>query len=178
VSKDFQLRNSRSAQIVVDVERHAAGWKRSVRIAVKLRRAALATLQHAGVTLADPVMLCVSLADDAAVRAANRHWRAKDKPTNVLSFPAVSPDKLSKAPFVGDVILALETVEAEAAEQNKTLVDHATHLVVHGVLHLLGFDHITVTDAEQMEQLERRVLATLGISDPYAATEPEETRAR
>jgi probable rRNA maturation factor len=167
---------------MVDVERHVAGWKRYPRLTLALRRAAISAVREAGVNLADQVMLSVSLADDVAVRAANRNWRAKDKPTNVLSFPAVVPAGLAQAPFLGqmflgDVILALETVEAEAVEQEKSLVDHATHLVVHGVLHLLGFDHMTASDAERMEETERRVLATLGISDPYAGTEPEETSA-
>jgi probable rRNA maturation factor len=167
----------RPARVVVDVERHAAGWKMHPRIGVSLRRAVVAAIHGSQVGVAAQVMLSISLADDAAVRAANRNWRAKDKPTNVLSFPAVSPAKLAQAPFLGDVILALETIEAEAREQEKTLVDHATHLVVHGVLHLLGFDHTTASDAERMEETERRVLATLGISDPYAGTEPEETSA-
>jgi probable rRNA maturation factor len=168
---------ARPARILVDVERHAAGWKRYPRIGAGLRRAAIAAAEHAHVDVANGATVSISLADDAAVRAANRNWRAKDKPTNVLSFPAVAPEKLAKSPFVGDVILALETVETEAAEQEKSLVDHATHLVVHGVLHLLGFDHLTASDAERMEETERRVLATLGISDPYAGTEPEETSA-
>jgi probable rRNA maturation factor len=172
----------RAARILVDVERHAVGWKRHPRIAIALRRAAVAAVRGAELTVAEEVMLSVSLADDATVRAANRNWRAKDKPTNVLSFPAVVPDKVAGAPFtgpvfLGDVILALETVETEALEQEKSLVDHATHMVVHGVLHLLGFDHMTASDAERMEETERRVLATLGISDPYAGTEPEETSA-
>ncbi len=158
------------------------GWKRHPRIAIALRRAAVAAVRGKETAVADHVMLSVSLADDAAVRAANRDWRARDKPTNVLSFPALAPDKLAggglNGPiFLGDVILALETVEAEATEQDKSLVDHATHLIVHGVLHLLGFDHTTPQEAERMEETERRVLATLGISDPYAGTEPEETSA-
>jgi probable rRNA maturation factor len=108
--------------------------------------------------------LTVALADDKAVRALNRRDRGKDRPTNVLSYP--SGDRA----FLGDIVLARQTVWREAKAQKKSPADHMTHLVVHGVLHLLGHDHETSdADAERMEALERRVLATLGIADPYVA---------
>ncbi len=108
--------------------------------------------------------LTVALADDKRVRALNKRDRRKDKPTNVLSYP--SGERL----FLGDVVLARQTVLREAREQKKTPADHLVHLVVHGTLHLLGYNHETgPADAERMEGLERRVLAKLGIADPYVA---------
>ncbi len=108
--------------------------------------------------------LTVALADDKRMRALNKRHRKKDTPTNVLSYP--SGEKL----FLGDVVLARQTVWREARAQNKTPADHLVHLVVHGTLHLLGYDHETAAaDAERMEARERRVLAKLGIADPYVA---------
>lgn len=125
--------------------------------------------------------LTVVLADDAVVRDLNRTWRGKDKPTNVLSFP-LAEDPVTSGPgfpiLLGDVVLALETVAAEAREQRKPLPDHVAHLVVHGVLHLLGHTHDDDDDASVMEAIERSVLSTLGIPDPYAgerASAPDET---
>ena len=107
--------------------------------------------------------LTVALADDKAVRALNARDRKKDKPTNVLSYPS------GETAFLGDMILARQTVWREARAQKKSPADHVTHLVVHGTLHLLGYDHETGdADAECMEALERRILARLGIADPYA----------
>lgn len=110
----------------------------------------------------------VALADDAQIRELNRHWRGKDSATNVLSFPAPGqqPDG---ARFLGDIILAFETVEREAAEEAKPLAHHVAHLAVHGTLHLLGYDHENDSDAEVMERRERDILARLGIPDPYAS---------
>jgi len=108
------------------------------------------------------------LSDDRTVRELNRQWRKIDKPTNVLSFPAAEPTALARAPLLGDIVLAYETTAREAAAQKKSLADHGTHLVVHGFLHLLGHDHILAQQAEVMEALETRILARLGIADPYA----------
>jgi probable rRNA maturation factor len=106
----------------------------------------------------------VLLTDDATVRDLNARFRAKDRPTNVLSFPAPETAR----PHLGDLVLALGVCVAEAAEQGKTVGDHLSHLVVHGVLHLLGHDHEDETEAEAMEARERAILATLGVADPYA----------
>jgi len=115
--------------------------------------------------------LSVVLADDDTVRALNRDWRGKDAPTNVLSFAALDDDEapvVEGAPLLlGDVILAWETVAAEAQAQHKPLTEHLAHLVIHGVLHLIGFDHEDEDEAVEMETLETRLLATLGIADPY-----------
>ncbi|MDB5452372.1 MAG: ybeY [Caulobacteraceae bacterium] len=106
----------------------------------------------------------VLLTNDAEVRALNARFRNKDQPTNVLSFPAPA----NPAGHLGDVCLAFETCQREAAEQGKTLAAHLQHLVAHGVLHLVGYDHDVDADAEIMEALERRILAALGVADPYA----------
>jgi probable rRNA maturation factor len=114
------------------------------------------------------------LADDEAVRDLNARFREQDKPTNVLSFPApANPEH-----FLGDVALAYGVCAREAAEQGKPLAHHLQHLVIHGVLHLLGYDHIGDDEAEVMEGLERNVLAGLGVPDPYAAGEGEHDRSR
>nr|WP_245593605.1 rRNA maturation RNase YbeY [Azospirillum halopraeferens] len=139
-------------------------------------RAALAAL--AGAQYDDgPAELSVVLADDALVHRLNREYRGKDKPTNVLSFAlteAEGPDPDPAAPtLLGDVVLARETVEREAAAQGKSAADHLVHLVVHGTLHLLGYDHEEDAQAEAMERLEVTVLAGLGIADPYASDSPD-----
>jgi probable rRNA maturation factor len=152
----------------VAIARDASGWRAIARLDGLVRRAALAALAGDGADLRDDVEISILLADDETVRDLNAQWRGKDKPTNVLSFPAASPDLLHEARTLGDVVLACETVFAEAMRENKTPADHLTHLVVHGVLHLLGHDHETEDEAEEMEALERAVLATLGVADPYA----------
>lgn len=106
----------------------------------------------------------VLLTDDATVRDLNARFRGKDRPTNVLSFPAPETAR----PHLGDLVLASGVCVAEAAEQGKTVADHLSHLVVHGVLHLLGHDHEDDVEAEAMEARERAVLAILGVADPYA----------
>ena len=120
--------------------------------------------------------LCVSLlfTSDAEVRVLNREWRAKDKPTNVLSFPMIErPDLLVLAPdgppeLLGDIALAFETCAREAAEKGVSLADHAAHLIVHGLLHLAGYDHETSTeDAAAMEAIEIKALAIMDIANPY-----------
>jgi probable rRNA maturation factor len=99
--------------------------------------------------------------------ALNAGWRGKDKSTNVLSFPAFPAGGKALPPMLGDVVLASETVAAEAMNEGKPLADHLTHLIVHGVLHLIGYDHEIDAEAEMMEQAERRILASLAIPDPY-----------
>ena len=95
-------------------------------------------------------------------------WRGKDKATNVLSFPMAEPAELADAPMLGDIVLAHGICAAEAAEKGIAIEAHAAHLVVHGTLHLLGYDHETSdADAEAMEEAERRALASIGVADPY-----------
>ena len=113
----------------------------------------------------------VVLADDRFVQGLNLEYREKDKPTNVLSFPQTETSALQDmsgiVPF-GDIIIAYETVKNEADEQNKSFIDHFTHLLVHGTLHLLGYDHQIENEAEQMESLEIEILKQMGIENPYS----------
>ena len=112
------------------------------------------------------VSLC--LADDAALRALNLRWRGVDKPTNVLSFPSAPPGPLGNPTALGDIALAYETLAREAEDLGVPLADHYRHLLAHGFLHLIGYDHQTDPEAERMEALETRILARFGASDPYA----------
>lgn len=124
-------------------------------------------LKQSKAKVAGVAEVSVVLTDDAEQRELNHQWRGFDKSTNVLSFPQIEPF----APVVGllgDITLARETVEKEAEEMGITLEAHFSHLVVHGFLHLLGYDHIEEDEATEMESLETRILATLGIADPYA----------
>lgn len=117
--------------------------------------------------------IAVMLVDDEAMRGLNRQWRGQDKPTNVLSFPAAPIPGTPGAAHLGDIAVAFETTAREAAAEEKTLAQHLAHLTVHGYLHLLGYDHENVKDAEAMERTETAILARLGIPDPYAARATE-----
>jgi probable rRNA maturation factor len=110
--------------------------------------------------------LSIVLLDDAGQQKLNRKWRGIDKPTNVLSFPQIEPFG-PVAGLLGDIVLARETLEREAAALEITFAHHFTHLVVHGFLHILGYDHLEDAEAAQMESLETRILAPLGVPDPY-----------
>ncbi|MDH0288078.1 rRNA maturation RNase YbeY [Pseudomonas sp. GD04087] len=115
--------------------------------------------------------LTIRLVDEAEGRELNKTWRHKDYATNVLSFPADVPDELLDIPLLGDLVICAPVVTREAAEQGKSVQAHWAHLVIHGCLHLLGYDHIDDVEAEDMEGLERELLAELGHPDPYAADE-------
>ena len=115
--------------------------------------------------------IAVMLTDDAGIRTLNKNWRGIDKPTNVLSFRALQPERTpdDDAPrMLGDIAIAYETVRSEADTEHKPFDHHLSHLAVHGFLHLIGYDHEKDDDAEIMESLERDILAQLGIPDPYA----------
>jgi probable rRNA maturation factor len=146
---------------MIDVEIEAEAWREALAdaevLTVRAAEAALDAADRKGEVV-------VLLTDDEAVRDLNTRFRGKDQPTNVLSFPA--PDNPQGT--LGDIALAYETCAREAAEQGKTLAAHLQHLVAHGVLHLVGYEHDVDADAEIMEALERRVLAALGVADPYA----------
>jgi probable rRNA maturation factor len=122
---------------------------------------------------------CLLLSDDERIRALNNTFRGRDEPTDVLSFPSAGEDVLAAAgadappSLLGDIIIAFETTAAEAAAAGKSLGTHLRHLVVHGVLHLLGYDHVIDADAVEMEALEVRVLARLGIADPYTTADED-----
>jgi probable rRNA maturation factor len=147
-----------------DPEGDLAPWRGLVSAAIA------AAVEVAELDVPDEAELSVVLTDDAAIRILNRDHRGKDKPTNVLSFPGFSPDE-DPVPLLGDIVVAQETVAREAAEEGKSIADHFSHLIVHGMLHLFGYDHETEADAEIMEDEERRILAALGIADPYAESD-------
>lgn len=152
-------------------------------LADKAARAALALTPYAGlVTAPAAVEIAVKLSHDAEVHRLNEQWRGKDKPTNILSFPMIQPDLLEMVigadgnaddgeTQLGDMILALETCTREAEEKGISLSDHVTHLIVHGTLHLVGYDHLEDDEATGMEAMETRALETLGLADPYGDRE-------
>lgn len=155
----------------------APEWVAALPEAEALARDAAEAALAAAVPGIGPAGIAVVLADDALVRSLNRDWRGKDAATNVLSFPAAEIVAGARPPAppdgmpleLGDVVLARETCVAEATAQRKPLAHHVNHLIVHGVLHLLGYDHAADDEAARMEGLETRVLASLGVPDPYAA---------
>lgn len=149
---------------MIEIEVEAEAWTGAVPDAeAVVDRAAKAAL---GAVEGDIVVL---LTDDESVRELNARFRDKGRPTNVLSFPA--PD--NAAPHLGDIVLAYGVCAAEAETQGKTLADHLSHLVVHGVLHLLGRDHEDDGEAEEMEAEEREILAQIGVADPYASEQQD-----
>ena len=150
----------------IDISAEATGWEKIPGMEACVRRAAEAAMLDGE---APPSEISVVLSDDEHIRELNRHHRGMDKPTNVLSFPAARMKTPAGTPrFLGDIVLAFETCEREAADETKPLENHVAHLVVHGVLHLLGYDHEDDEEAEMMEARERQILAKLGIPDPYA----------
>jgi len=149
----------------------AGAWDELVR---KAAEAAIAESAFPQLTTSDrPIELSVRLTGDDQVRALNSAWRGRDKPTNVLSFPMLAQDDLREANvagpelLLGDIIVARGVCEAEAANKGVSVEHHATHLLVHGTLHLLGYDHHDDAEAEDMEAREIRALDRLGISNPY-----------
>jgi len=159
--------------ITIDVIERAPAWRRALPKAPALCRvAARAALARAAGKLG-AAELAIVLADDALVAALNRDYRGISKPTNVLSFASAAPaPRGTSLRLLGDVVLAYGTIAREARAQGKTLADHLAHLVVHGVLHLLGFDHERAGEARRMEALEVAILDELGVADPYRAREP------
>jgi len=155
-------------RIDIDIRIAAAGWRKALNNpAAAIRKAARAALA-AELPAGSATGLCILLTDDVEMRKLNAGWRAKDKPTNVLSFPAESAvDPAAPPDYLGDVALGLTTCKHEAVQQGKTVADHVMHLTVHGVLHLLGYDHMTREEADAMEPREVQILAGLGIADPY-----------
>lgn len=155
----------------VTVALRCAAWAealpRAERFAARVVRAVLADPR---VGVRRPAMVSVVLADDPFVRRLNRDHRGKDMPTNVLSFPIDGPAKVEDRPILlGDVVLAYRTIRREARAEGKRLDRHAAHLLVHGTLHLLGYDHLRARAARVMEGHEARILRRLGVPDPYRA---------
>lgn len=149
----------------IAVIRNAEGWPDHFNALAE--KAVLAALAGAKAKMKGAAEISVLLTDDAEQRELNAQWRGKDSATNVLSFPQIEPFGPVLG-LLGDITLARETLEREAIELDKSLDDHFTHLMVHGFLHILGYDHIEEDEAQQMESLETQILAGLGIDDPYA----------
>jgi probable rRNA maturation factor len=161
-------------EIIISIE--AGPWAEKIAgVEERCQRVAAIALSTGAALLEDLPLeraeLSLVLADDAMVQELNRQYRGQDKPTNVLSFAALddedAPEPEDGPLLLGDVIIAYETTAAEAEAEGKSLSDHLSHLVVHGVLHLLGFDHLEEDEAEEMEGLESSILGMLGIADPY-----------
>jgi probable rRNA maturation factor len=150
----------------------AEGWQNEPDAEAVIQRAIAAAAAASGAEAGD-AELAVMLTDDEGIRALNKDFRGIDQPTNVLSFPAPEiGGRADRAPRpLGDIAIAYETVRREADDERKPFADHLSHLAVHGFLHLIGYDHETDDDADEMEALETEVLAQLGIPDPYAERE-------
>jgi probable rRNA maturation factor len=152
----------------------ADGWQSQPDAEAVIHRAIAAAAEMAGTDVGD-AELAIMLTDDAGIRTLNLNWRGIDKPTNVLSFPALQPTGAGApddAPrMLGDIAIAFETTRREADDEQKPFDHHLSHLAVHGFLHLIGYDHENDDDAEAMESLETEILAQLGIPDPYADRE-------
>jgi probable rRNA maturation factor len=122
-------------------------------------------MRQSGVTLREGAELSILLCDDAFIQNLNCKWRGKDKPTNVLSFESGEP--VESAFILGDIVIAFETVQREALDEGKSFRNHVAHLLAHGFLHLIGYDHQDEDEAAEMETMERQILAEIGIADPY-----------
>jgi probable rRNA maturation factor len=155
-------------KLSVDINAASALWRKLPRARALARETLAACAAESGFAARDRAEVSVLLTSDAEVRALNARFRGQDKPTNVLSFPAAASGQLAESPTLGDIALAFETLAREAEDSGVPLADHYRHLVAHGFLHLIGYDHQTDEEAERMEALERRVLARLGVADPYA----------
>ena len=160
---------------MIGVETDVSGeWDSRIDWPALARSAVHSAVAHSRHRALSDSEVSVKFASDEEVRELNRTWRGKDKATNVLSFPMAGEDELDSAQLLGDVVLAHGICAAEAADKGVAIEAHAAHLLVHGTLHLLGYDHETSdADAEEMEGVERRALAALGISDPYRVTEDQ-----
>jgi probable rRNA maturation factor len=169
---DSKRRDSGARQLDIALSIERPLWDKVADVAAVVETAAEAAF--AAVPDAPAIAeVSIALIDDAAIREFNRAYRGKDQPTNVLSFPA-PPMNIPGAPvLLGDIAVAYQTTAAEAEAEAKSIADHLSHLIVHGVLHLLDYDHIEPEDAELMEAAERDILATLGIADPYAARDAD-----
>jgi probable rRNA maturation factor len=164
-----QARRARGAAPSIDIIVGSPMWQAQRAARALLRQAIRAAAAMAAVRGGE---LAVVLVDDAAMRALNRRWRGKDKPTNVLSFPSGASCRTPVKPL-GDIVIAFETAAREALAGEVPLPHHLAHLAVHGFLHLVGYDHETDPEAQAMEALETAVLARLGVPDPYAKRDVE-----
>jgi probable rRNA maturation factor len=170
MSPSARRRFTRKPVIEIDIVRESRLWEDQPESDEMIRRA---IAEAAAKISASAGELAVVLTDDSRIRALNRAWRGIDKPTNVLSFPSTERGKSAPSGLLGDIVIAYETTAREADAQELHFLHHLAHLTVHGFLHLRGYDHEADDDAEEMERLERAVLARLHIADPYAARDRE-----
>ncbi len=154
---------------LIDITVECDGWPDEQALFPWVEAAISAAINTGSLKLAPGSELSILLTNDEKMRELNGRWRNVDKPTNVLSFPGreITPDEVG-GPVLGDILLAFETVNEEAELENKPFKHHFSHLIVHGFFHLFGYDHESEEEAVVMEALEGSVLASLGISDPYA----------
>ncbi|KZM50819.1 rRNA maturation RNase YbeY [Labrenzia sp. OB1] len=153
--------------LVTDLAIEAGEWPGEAVLFQMAGRAISAAFAEAGLQVSENSEVSLLFTDDAGIRKLNAKWRDKDKATNVLSFPAGEPDGDIYGPLLGDIVFGYETVFREAEELGIEFGDHLSHLIVHGLLHLFDYDHQDNEEAELMESLEKAILASLGIDDPY-----------
>jgi probable rRNA maturation factor len=171
------MKRTAVAGLKIDVLVDSENWKNASAAKGVVRRA----LKQAATSLSTRTAeLAIVLTDDAAMRGLNRNWRGVDAPTNVLSFATKNPGNQldeQRGCHLGDIVLAYETIECEAHREGKPFDHHLAHLVVHGFLHLLGYDHGSDAQARRMEAMERAILRDLAVPDPYRATHTTAGRA-
>ena len=169
----LSLMPNKSAEISIDIAVHSDRWENIEAFEVLAQETSRTVItwleEYESIIFPQlPMELSVLLTDDASIKEINSEWRKQNKATNVLSFPTkelkVGDTPL---PLLGDIIFAYETILRESEELTKSFEEHLTHLFIHGFLHLLGYDHINDTDAEQMERIETGILTSIGLSDPY-----------
>jgi probable rRNA maturation factor len=149
----------------LDIAIESEDWQSFEGIEALAESAIGAAVRHCDEMIPAGAEVSILLCDDAFIRDLNRKWRGIDRPTNVLSFPGNDGEILG--PLLGDIVIAFGTAKREADDESKTLRAHVAHLLVHGFLHLIGYDHLVAAEADEMEALERVILADLGIDDPY-----------
>lgn len=154
--------------LVVELSVEAGDWPAEERLTALAERAISAAFAGADLQVLPDTEVSLLFTDDAGIRVLNGKWRDKDKPTNVLSFPGSTPEGDVYGPLLGDIVFAFETVAREAQQLGIEFSDHLSHLTVHGLLHLFDYDHQDDEEAELMEGLEKSILASLGIDDPYS----------
>ena len=155
----------RASALQIDIQTQSPLWEAQPRAAQTIREA----IAEAAATVLSTVggEVSIVLTDDSAIRTLNRDWRGTDRATNVLSFPASGQKACEDARLLGDIVIAYETLERESNDENRVFLHHLAHLAVHGFLHLIGYDHQTNTQAEEMEGLESKIMTRLNMPDPY-----------
>ena len=149
----------------IEVIVRSARWRKRPTAKTIVKKAVLAAAKAVSTR---PTELAIVLSDDSAIRTLNRDWRGKNAPTNVLSFPAPKTDG-GPTKFIGDIVIAYETLARECDDEDRVFLHHLAHLTVHGFLHLIGYDHQSDSDADEMEGLESKIMNVLNMPDPYPA---------